>query len=76
MTTPVIIPKIGFAMQEATIVEWLVADGSTVKQGDCIYAMESDKSVQEVEAPEGGMIRILGQVGETYPVGTVVAHID
>lgn len=76
MTTSVIIPKIGFAMQEATIVEWLVADGSIVNQGDCIYAMESDKSVQEVEAPADGTIHIRAQAGETYPVGAVVAHIE
>lgn len=76
MTTPVVIPKIGFAMQEATIAEWLVADGSFVSEGDGLYAMESEKSVQEVESPANGTIRIMAQVGETYPVGTVVAEIE
>jgi len=76
MTIAVIIPKLGFAMQEGTIAEWLVPDGSVVKQGDRIYAMESEKSVQEVEAPADGTIRIIAQVGETHPVGTVVAEIE
>jgi pyruvate/2-oxoglutarate dehydrogenase complex dihydrolipoamide acyltransferase (E2) component len=71
-----VIPKIGFAMQEGTLVEWLVADGSEVREGDVIFAMESEKSVQEVEAPAGGTIRQLGQIGETYKVGTRVAEID
>jgi pyruvate/2-oxoglutarate dehydrogenase complex dihydrolipoamide acyltransferase (E2) component len=76
MATPVVIPKIGFAMLEGTITEWLVPDGSTVRQGDAIYAMESEKSVQEVEAPANGTIRFLGEVGETYKVGTMIAEIS
>lgn len=76
MAVTVIIPKIGFAMQDATISEWLVADGSTVSEGDPIFAMESEKSVQEVESPAAGTIRFIGEVGETYPVGTVVAEIS
>lgn len=76
MATPVVIPKIGFAMQEGTITEWLVSDGSVVSQGDCIYALESEKSVQEVEAPANGIIRIGAQAGETHAVGTVVAQIE
>jgi pyruvate/2-oxoglutarate dehydrogenase complex dihydrolipoamide acyltransferase (E2) component len=76
MATPVVIPKIGFAMLEGTITEWLVPDGSMVRQGDAIYAMESEKSVQEVEAPANGTIRFLAEVGETYKVGTVIAEIS
>jgi pyruvate/2-oxoglutarate dehydrogenase complex dihydrolipoamide acyltransferase (E2) component len=69
-------PKIGFAMQDGTISEWLVADGSAVSEGDPIFAMESEKSVQEVESPATGTIRFIGEVGETYPVGTAVAEIS
>lgn len=76
MSFDVVIPKIGFAMQDATIAEWLVADGSTVQEGDPIFAMESEKSVQEVESPANGTIRFIGEVGETYPVGTTVAEIS
>jgi pyruvate/2-oxoglutarate dehydrogenase complex dihydrolipoamide acyltransferase (E2) component len=76
MSIPVVLPKLGFAMLEGTIAEWLVADGAIVSEGDIIYAMESEKSVQEVESPASGAIRILGVEGETYPVGTVVAEIS
>ena len=75
MPTPVVIPKIGFAMQEGTISEWLVAEGSEVRQGDPIFAMESEKSVQEVEAPATGTIRFIGTLGERYKVGTMIAEI-
>src|SRR3546814_2814632 len=34
MSTQILLPKIGFSMNEGTIAEWLVADGAEVRQGD------------------------------------------
>ena len=45
-------------------------------EGQPLYALESDKSTQEVESPATGTLRILAEVGETYEVGTVLAEID
>ena len=75
MATTVILPKLGFSMNEGTLSEWLIADGGEVKEGDPLFALESDKSTQEVEAPASGTLRILKQPGETYEVGTVLAEI-
>jgi pyruvate/2-oxoglutarate dehydrogenase complex dihydrolipoamide acyltransferase (E2) component len=69
------LPKLGFAMTEGLISEWMVADGSAVNEGDPIYSIESDKSVQEVESSASGTLKIIAAAGETYPVGTVVGHI-
>lgn len=76
MTTQVTLPKIGFSMNEGILAEWLVEDGAQVSEGQPIYSLESDKSTNEVESPASGTIRILGQVGETYEVGSVLAEID
>ena len=76
MTKKLHIPKLGFAMTEAVLSEWYVADGSTVSEGQPIYVIESDKSVQEIEAPASGTLHIAAQAGETYPVGTYVGQID
>jgi pyruvate/2-oxoglutarate dehydrogenase complex dihydrolipoamide acyltransferase (E2) component len=76
MSIPVVLPKLGFAMQSGEIAEWLVADGATVREGDIIYSIESEKSVQEVESPGSGMLHILMPAGGNYPVGTIVAEID
>lgn len=76
MAIPVTLPKIGFSMNEGVLAEWLVEDGATVSEGQPIYSLESDKSTNEVESPASGTIRILGQIGETYEVGTVLAEID
>jgi pyruvate/2-oxoglutarate dehydrogenase complex dihydrolipoamide acyltransferase (E2) component len=75
MTTQVLLPKLGFSMNEGTLAEWLIADGAAVKEGEVLYALESDKSIQEVESPASGTLRIVAQVGEVYPVGTVLAEI-
>jgi pyruvate/2-oxoglutarate dehydrogenase complex dihydrolipoamide acyltransferase (E2) component len=73
--TPVALPKLGFAMLEGTIAEWVVADGSLVKEGEVIFHIESEKSFQEVQSPASGRIRIIAPPGNSLPVGTVVAEI-
>lgn len=75
MSTQVLLPKIGFSMNEGVLTEWLAVDGSQVKEGQPLYALESDKSVQEVEAPVSGQLKILAATGETYQVGAVLAEI-
>lgn len=77
MATEVKVPKIGFSMSEGVLTEWLVADGDTVTEGQTIYALESDKSVNEVESPAAGVIKILVQPDEEpIEVGTVVGEIS
>lgn len=76
MSTEVLLPKLGFSMNEGVIAEWLVADGTAVREGQPIYCIESDKSVQEIESPAAGIISIVAKVGEAYQVGTVIATID
>jgi pyruvate/2-oxoglutarate dehydrogenase complex dihydrolipoamide acyltransferase (E2) component len=76
MSTEVLFPKIGFSMNEGTLGGWMVADGASVQQGQPIYTLESEKAVEEVEAPASGRLRIIGQPGTTYQVGDKVAMID
>ena len=75
MATQVLLPKIGFSMNEATLAEWMASDGATVCAGQPLYAIESDKSVQEIEAPASGTLRIIAATGEVYAVGAVLAEI-
>ena len=76
MATEVLLPKLGFSMNEGQVAEWLVADGSAVKEGDPLYLLEADKSTNEVDAPASGVLKITSEVGETYEVGTVIALIE
>ena len=75
MSTEVLLPKIGFSMNDAVLSQWLIDDGAQVQAGQPLYSIESDKSVQEIESPATGTLRILAAVGETYTVGTVLAEI-
>jgi pyruvate/2-oxoglutarate dehydrogenase complex dihydrolipoamide acyltransferase (E2) component len=75
MAYEILLPKLGFSMNEGELVEWLAEDGAMVTEGQPLYALESDKSTQEIEAPVSGTLRILKAIGETYPVGTVLAEI-
>ncbi|PPE71865.1 dihydrolipoamide acyltransferase [Solimonas fluminis] len=75
MSVEVRIPQIGFSTQEGTLTEWLVADGGKVEAGKPLYTLELDKSVQEVEAPASGTLKIHAAVGEVYSVGHLVAEI-
>ena len=75
MSTDVLLPKIGFAMNEAVLSQWLIEDGASVKEGQALYSIESDKSVEEIPAPASGILKVIVAVGETYPVGTVLAQI-
>lgn len=71
----ILLPKLGFSVNEANLVEWMVADGTTVAKGDPLYAIESEKSVQEIDAPVAGVLKILKPAGEVYEVGTVIGEI-
>ncbi len=75
MSVEIILPKIGFAMNDAVLAEWLVADGGEVTEGAPLYSIESEKSTQEIDAPASGILKILKPVGETYEVGTVLGEI-
>ena len=76
MATEILLPKIGFSMNEGQIAEWLAADGDTVSEGQPLFSLEADKSTNEVESPASGKLKIVAEVGETYEVGTVLGYIE
>jgi pyruvate/2-oxoglutarate dehydrogenase complex dihydrolipoamide acyltransferase (E2) component len=77
MTVNVILPKQGLQMEEGTIVKWWKKEGETVKEGETLFEMETDKVTMEVPAPASGTVqKILKAEGETVPVAEVVAIIE
>jgi pyruvate dehydrogenase E2 component (dihydrolipoamide acetyltransferase) len=72
----VIMPKMGDAMEEGTLLKWLKASGDEVAEGDPIAEIETDKVTLEIEAQEDGFItNILLDEGATAAIGTVIATI-
>jgi pyruvate/2-oxoglutarate dehydrogenase complex dihydrolipoamide acyltransferase (E2) component len=60
---------------EGTLTEWLVDDGALVEEGQPIYSLETDKSVQDIESPASGKLTQKAEAGETYDVGTEIGVI-
>jgi pyruvate/2-oxoglutarate dehydrogenase complex dihydrolipoamide acyltransferase (E2) component len=76
MPISVNIPKLGISMTEGMLSSWLVAEGDTVDRGQVLYVLETDKVETEIESPAAGTIRLVGEPGEVYPVGSLVAQIE
>ena len=69
-------PSLGADMDEGTLTEWLVKPGDEVHRGDIIAVIDTAKSAIEVESFHTGTVdRLIVPVGETVPVGTVLATI-
>ncbi|MCG7288563.1 MULTISPECIES: biotin carboxylase N-terminal domain-containing protein [unclassified Corynebacterium] len=61
---------------EATIVEWLVADGDVVSKGDAIATVEAMKMESQIKAPRDGQISLAAQQGERVKANATIATIS
>ncbi len=63
-------------MEAGTLIQWLVKPGDAVKRGDIIAVVDTEKAAIEIEVFQAGVIQtIVVHVGETVPVGAVLALI-
>jgi pyruvate dehydrogenase E2 component (dihydrolipoamide acetyltransferase) len=70
----IVMPKLGLTMTEGLLASWRVQPGDTVKAGDVLFVVETEKIATEIEAPAEGRIESIAvPEGRTVPVGTVVA---
>ena len=75
MSIEIKMPALSPTMEEGTLAKWLVKEGDTVKSGDLMAEIETDKATMEFEAVDEGVIaRILVPEGtDNVKVGTVIA---
>ncbi|MFV5695850.1 dihydrolipoamide acetyltransferase family protein [Flavobacterium sp. LB3P122] len=72
-----LMPSLGANMEDATLIEWKKKPGDTVKYGDIIAEVETQKELIEIEIFEEGTIgELLIKEGTKVPVGTVIALIN
>jgi pyruvate dehydrogenase E2 component (dihydrolipoamide acetyltransferase) len=74
----ILVPRLGWSMEEGTFAGWLKKDGESIKPGDALFVLESDKSSEEIEALDAGILRISAEApkpGDTVKVGQVLAHL-
>lgn len=76
MVSKVKSPKISANVEEQTITNWFKAEGETVKKGEPLVEITTDKAAVEVPAPRGGVLRkVFAKRKSTVPVGYIIALI-
>jgi len=78
MSYEIVMPRLGWNMEEGTLVEWLKKDGETVTQGDPVCTIEGDKAATDIESFESGVLKIADTSplpGDTVLVGTLLGYI-
>jgi pyruvate dehydrogenase E2 component (dihydrolipoamide acetyltransferase) len=78
MATTILVPRLGWSMEEGIFAGWRKQDGERVQPGDVLFVLESDKSAEDIEAIDGGILRIPAdapQEGDTVKIGQVLAYL-
>lgn len=78
MPIPVVVPRLGWTMEQGVFVEWLKRDGDTVRIGEAIFVLEGEKATQDIEATDGGRLKIAPngpRPGDTVLVGATVGYM-
>ena len=76
MAEVIIMPKLGFNMDEGQLVKWHKAVGETVSKGEVLFEINTDKTTMPVEATaDGTVLKLLLEEGEFADVFTPIAVI-
>ena len=76
MAKELVMPQMGYDMQQGTVVRWIKKEGDEVVRGEPVAEIETDKAVVEMESIGGGVLRkIVAPEGTVAQVGEVIAII-
>jgi len=76
-TVNILLPSMGEGVIEATIIKWLVSEGSLVKEDDPLVEVATDKVDSEIPAPaDGKIVSVVAHEGSVVKVGDVIAVIE
>ena len=78
MAIEVVVPRLGWSMDEGVFVEWLKQDGERIHAGDMLFVVEGDKAAEEIESFDSGILQIPAespQPGDEVRVGQVLAYL-
>jgi multifunctional 2-oxoglutarate metabolism enzyme len=76
-TVQITMPEMGESVTEGIVLEWHVAEGDAVKEGDTVVEVSTDKVDAEVPAPADGVItKLIAQVDDEVPVGQPLAEME
>ncbi|HEX7293963.1 MAG TPA: 2-oxo acid dehydrogenase subunit E2, partial [Solirubrobacterales bacterium] len=76
-TVQIQMPEMGESVTEGIVLEWHVAEGDFVEEGDTVVEVSTDKVDAEVPAPAAGTItKLVAKVDDEVPVGAVLAEME
>src|SRR5262245_5214637 len=78
MAVELVMPRLGWTMEEGIFIEWLKRDGEQVQPGELLFTIEGDKAATDVESFESGILRIPPDApapGTTLAVGALLGYI-
>ena len=78
MAIEIVVPRLGWSMEEGIFGEWLKQPGEEVVPGDMLFVLEGEKAAQEVESFDGGVLAIPAgapQPGDTVQVGQLLGYL-
>jgi 2-oxoisovalerate dehydrogenase E2 component (dihydrolipoyl transacylase) len=76
-TKQFLLPDLGEGLPDATVVEWYVKVGDTIKLDDNLVSMETAKAVVDVPSPVSGkVLKVGGGAGDVIVTGTLLAEFE
>ena len=76
MAYEILMPQLGLTMEEGTVSAWLKREGDTVKAGEAVAEITTDKLTNEIQSEHDGiLLKIVAQEGEDIPVKGILAYI-
>ena len=78
MAYEILMPRLGWNMEEGVLVEWLKKNGDQIQSGDLVCTIEGDKATTDIESFESGILRIHNtspDPGVTVQVGTLLGYV-
>ncbi|VTS06725.1 2-oxoglutarate dehydrogenase complex dihydrolipoyllysine-residue succinyltransferase [Tuwongella immobilis] len=75
MAVDIVVPTVGESVAEGRIARWVKKSGESVKEGEILIELETDKATAEVTAPASGVVQADVPEGTMVQIGAVVGKI-
>lgn len=78
MPIEIVVPRLGWSMEEGVFGEWLKSAGDAVRAGEMLFVLEGEKAAQEIESFEAGVLWLAPDApkkGETVKVGQLIGYL-
>ena len=78
MAIKIVVPRLGWSMEEGVFGQWLHEPGTVIKPGDLLYVLEGEKAAQDIESFDGGILHVpetAPQSGDVVKVGQLLGYL-